>query len=253
MIVHFHNHHSILPIIAAGTWFVTLLVLLLTWVCTGRPHYASQDGYIAYISDVGASFLKPLFIVGSTITAIAFVLTLASERLLQHTQRLLPAQRKSERVLSYCAVGGATLGGIGLILLSIFDTLRFTMLHRIFLFIFMLGVTLSAIFTVIEYRLLSHTYDSYRVLRRSYMAKGIISALLVILAIVFAVMLFRTDTAGLDTGAIIEWVIALGFNLYLLTFWYDLRLAAPKNDINQELKDGGAAAPSRNGSGWWRV
>lgn len=80
-------------------------------------------------------------------------MTLASERLLAHKQRLLPAQRKSEEVLSYCAIGSAILGGIGLILLSIFDTLRYQMLHRVFLFIFMLGVTLSAIFTIVEVRL----------------------------------------------------------------------------------------------------
>jgi len=82
-------------------------------------------------------------------------MTLASERLLAHKQRLLPAQRKSEEVLSYCAIGSATLGGIGLIL-SIFDTLRYQMLHRVFLFIFMLGVTFSAIFTIVEVRLGSH-------------------------------------------------------------------------------------------------
>ena len=104
------------------------------------------------ISDVGASFLKPLFITGAVITAALFVMTLTSERLLGHKQRLLPAQRKSEEVLSYCAIGSATLGGIGLIFLSIFDTLRYQTLHRVFLFIFMLGVALSAIFTIVEVR-----------------------------------------------------------------------------------------------------
>lgn len=251
MVAWAHNHYSKLPIIAAVTWFVTLLVLLLTWVCKGRPQYASQDGNIAYISDVGASFIKPLFVVGAVITAIFFVLTLAAERLLGHNQRLLPAQRKAEKVLSYCAIGGATLGGVGLILLSILDTLRFQMIHRIFLFIFMLGVTLSAIFTVVEFRLLSRSYQGYAVLRRSYMAKGIISAALVVLAIAFGVMLTRNDTQGIDVGAILEWVIGFGFNLYLLTFWYDLRLAAPKNEINKELMDGGAAANAVPNGPWW--
>jgi hypothetical protein len=67
------------------------------------------------ISDVGASFLKPLFITGAVITAALFVMILASERLLGHKRRLLFAQRKSEEVLSYYAIGGATLSGIALV------------------------------------------------------------------------------------------------------------------------------------------
>lgn len=54
----------------------TLLAMLITWLATGRPKYESQEGKIAYISDVGASYLKPLFIVGCCITAVCFVSTL---------------------------------------------------------------------------------------------------------------------------------------------------------------------------------
>jgi hypothetical protein len=55
--------------------------------------------------------------------------------------------------------------------------------------------------------------------------------------------------------AILEWAIGFGFNLYLLTFWYDLRLAAPKDDIHEELKDGGVAAQTGTTAtnGWWWV
>ena len=50
------------------------------------------------------------------------------------------------------AILGSFIGGCGLILLSIFDTKRFTSLHRVFLLVFIVGVGLSAIFTVIEVR-----------------------------------------------------------------------------------------------------
>lgn len=64
--------------------------------------------------------------------------------------RLLPIMRKREQVLSILAFVGSIVGGAGLILLSIFDTRRFTSLHRAFLLVFILGVAFSAIFTVIE-------------------------------------------------------------------------------------------------------
>jgi len=142
--------------------------MLITWLATGRPTYVSQDGSIAYISDIGADVLKPLFITGGAITAVLFVLCLCIERLLRHKRRfvlwhpnphfhilvpphrLLPAMRKRERVFSVLAIIGSFIGGCGLILLTVFDTKRHPSLHRLFLLIFMIGVALSAIFTIVE-------------------------------------------------------------------------------------------------------
>ncbi|KAG8757898.1 hypothetical protein FRC14_001248 [Serendipita sp. 396] len=233
-----HNHYYKLPLVAAATWFVTILVLLIVWLSTGRPHYDTQEGNVAFISDVGAGRMKPLFVLGAIITSLCFIATLVSERLLQHSNRLLPAQRKAEARLSYCAIGGSILGGLGLILLSGFDTMRYTTLHRIFLFVFMLGIVLSGIFTVVEYRLLSRSYDSYHKMRKSYVTKGIICAVLVALAVLFTTFLSlgRRVPAGYDAAGVLEWVIAFGFTLYLLTFWYDLRQAADKEDEHEQLK-----------------
>lgn len=61
--------------------------MLITWLAQGRPKYVSQDGSIAYISDVGADILKPLFVTGSAITGLSFFLSLTIERWLRHTGR----------------------------------------------------------------------------------------------------------------------------------------------------------------------
>ena len=63
--------------------------------------------------------------------------------------------RRRERVFGALAILWSIIGGAGLILLSIFDTKRHTSLHRLFLLIFMLGVGLSAIFSVAEVPFLS--------------------------------------------------------------------------------------------------
>jgi len=82
----------------------TLLAMLITWLATGRPHYGkvypvcikmstlltklvSMEGNVPYISDIGADILKPLFIVGCSITAVSFFLTLFIERYLRHSGR----------------------------------------------------------------------------------------------------------------------------------------------------------------------
>lgn len=167
--------------------------MLITYLAQGRPHYPSEDGSIAYISDIGADILKPLFITGCAITALSFFLSLTIERWLRHSGRyvsvffsspfvflslglgvffvsatvsffsqdvadcnckfsLVPDMRRRERVLACFAILGSFIGGLGLLLLSIFDTRRFPSLHRVFLLVFIVGVGLSAIFTIIEVR-----------------------------------------------------------------------------------------------------
>lgn len=102
------------------------------------------------ISDIGADILKPFFIIGCIITALSLVGTLFAERWLRHEGRLTRDHRLRQKILAILAIIGSFVGGAGLILLSGFDTKRYTSLHRVFLGIFMLGVALSAIFTVAE-------------------------------------------------------------------------------------------------------
>lgn len=110
----------------------------------------TSDQTIAYISDVAADFLKPLFIVACSITAVSFILDLIFERYLRHSGRLMPNMRTRERVLSSLAILGSVIGGAGLILLSVFDTRRHPKAHDAFLLVFIVGVALSAIFTIVE-------------------------------------------------------------------------------------------------------
>ncbi|KAK0485123.1 Frag1/DRAM/Sfk1 [Armillaria novae-zelandiae] len=216
---HQHWAYIWIPVLGGFMWFSTLLSMLITWLATGRPHYVSMDGSIAYISDIGADILKPLFIAGCGITAVCFFLSLCVERGLRHAGRLMPHMRTRERIFGHLAMFGSFVGGCGLILLSIFDTKRYTSLHRIFLLVFMLGVAISAIFTVIEFRWLSRDFQRVRTLKIAYLAKAIIATILILLAFAFGVALYRST----NVGAVLEWTISFGFTLYLLTFFFDLR------------------------------
>ncbi|KAF9226201.1 hypothetical protein BS17DRAFT_776875 [Gyrodon lividus] len=237
-----HRLFIALPIFAAFIWFASLLALLLTWLISGRPKYVSQEGSIAYISDVGASFLKPLFVIACCIAGVGLFLSLVLERLLRHRGRLPPDMRRRERVLGTLAIVGAFIAMWGLILLSGFDTGRYPTLHRIFLLVFMLGVALSALFTVLEFKWLTHDYADMQKLRRAYIAKAVIGGTLVLLAIVFGVALFYAP----DAGGVIEWVIAFGFTFYLLTFCYDLRMA--KETQVREGRESMAEIPGTQGT-----
>ena len=84
---HYHRHYICVPIFTAFVWLSTLLAMLITWFATGRPHYVTMDGSVPYISDIGADILKPLFVVGCSITGVGFFLCLVIERCLRHSGR----------------------------------------------------------------------------------------------------------------------------------------------------------------------
>lgn len=113
--------------------------MIIVWLAEGKPHYPSMEPgqHIAYISDIGAQGLKPLFIAGSAVTVVVFDLTFISERWLRHKGRLAHNTSKLQKALSVCAILAAIVGAAGLILLSIFDTLRHPNLHDAFLAVFM--------------------------------------------------------------------------------------------------------------------
>lgn len=131
-----------------------IIAMLVTWNVQGKPQYASFDSgqTIAYISDVGAEGLKPLFIAGCVITTIFLDLSFLAERWLRHRGRLVRNTTTSEKVLSSLSIAFAIVGTVGLICLSIFDTLRHPSLHDLFLLLFIAGYIISAILLCWEYQ-----------------------------------------------------------------------------------------------------
>lgn len=174
---------------------------------------------IAYISDVGASEIKPLFVVGCVLTTIFLDASFISDRLLRHKGRLVPNTSLGEKILSGLSIVFALVGTIGLTFLSGFDTLRHPRLHDVFLILFILGYLLSAVFLCWEFQRLGKKYRQHRILRLSFWVKLIFVVVELGLAIGFGV----TRTHGdFDKSAILEWVVALVFTFYVFSFIIDL-------------------------------
>ncbi|KAI5924327.1 hypothetical protein F4810DRAFT_138199 [Camillea tinctor] len=212
----------VLPIISGLMWLATLLALLLYWIVHENERMYSSMGSgqtIAYISDVGADTLKPLFVAGCIITTIFLDSSFIADRLLRHRGRLVPNTSLSEKILSGLCIFFAFVGTIGLCFLSGFDTSRYHTLHDIFLLLFIAGYLLSAIFICWEYQRLGKKYREHRILRISFWVKLTFVIIELLLAIVFIVANFQ----GLyDLAAILEWVIAFVFSFYVFSFIIDL-------------------------------
>jgi hypothetical protein len=198
-----------------------LMGLLISWNVEGKPHYPSMVDYqhIAYISDVGAQHLKPLFIAGSCVTTIFLDLAFISDRWLRHRGRLAKNLTRMEKVLSILSLVFAAIGTAGLILLSIFDTLRYPVLHDCFLLLFIAGYIISAIFVCWEFQRLGMQYREHRFLRGSFWVKLFFILVELVLAIAFAATSFAKKY---DVAAVLEWLIAFIFSFYVFSFLIDL-------------------------------
>lgn len=154
--------------------------------------YASMEPgqHIAYISDVGAQGLKPLFIAGSAVTVVVFDITFISERWLRHKGRLAHNTSRTQKAFSICSVIAAIVGAAGLILLSIFDTLRYPNVHDAMLGVFIGGYVVSAIFICAEYQRLGIHFRQYRILRISFWVK----LAFIIVEVALAIGTFPTTT-----------------------------------------------------------
>ncbi|KAA8905567.1 Frag1/DRAM/Sfk1 [Sphaerosporella brunnea] len=172
--------------------------MIIVWLAQGQPQYTSMSSNqrIAYISDIGADILKPLFIVGCSLTGLFFFLSLLTMR----RNHALP--RRLERWLDLLSVIACFIGSVCLILLAVFDTRRHSSLHRLFLLLFMLGVVFSALFTTVEYRRLGRTFSERRVLRVSYRFKQTIVVLEIALSVAFGVTMYRKLN---NAAAVLEW------------------------------------------------
>lgn len=232
----------ILPVLSGLSWALTLIVLFLYWLATCRPRYASMDPTqsIPYISDVGATSLKPFFIAGCTLTTVFHILSLISEIWLRYTGRLTRNTSLGQKVIVWLSLLFAINGSAGLILLSIFDTLRHERLHNIFLALFIVGFILSAVLVSWEYQRLGMHFREQRILRCSFWIKLGFILISLGLVIPFATLNFKNL---FDAAAIVEWIIGIVFSLYVFSFVIDLFPAIKDRRRNSD----GSSAPLETG------
>ena len=145
----------LLPIITGASWLTTLSTLFIYWLAQGRPRYPAQSNpYVAFISDIGAFVLQPLFITGGTITAITLLGTILCVHVVFHWEYAIAKRAKSQRYKQVFSVLACIFQGVACpcqICLTIFDNKGYPRIHRMLLLGAFAGTALSAICTTVVF------------------------------------------------------------------------------------------------------
>ncbi|KAJ3021103.1 hypothetical protein HKX48_009198 [Thoreauomyces humboldtii] len=224
-----------IPLIATLAWFATIAALLILWATHDVPHYKQTEANIVYISDVGAKY-KTIFIVGTSVTSGFFLLSLFTDFVLRRRHRLATQTRTREVVYAVLSMCFGILACIALVGLSIFDAFNHSTVHWTLTLIFMVTLSISAIFTSAEIRLLRNDHSNKLALSHSFVVKAILLSIAIVAVVAMIVLMEicpETDWRGTaderkcnyeqSTSAVCEWVVAFIFVGYLATLTADVR------------------------------
>ncbi|KAH6710834.1 Frag1/DRAM/Sfk1 family-domain-containing protein [Leptodontidium sp. MPI-SDFR-AT-0119] len=194
--------YVIVPIFSGFVWLGMLLGMLLWWSVTENSVHLvgmSETQDIAYISDIGAHQLQPLFIAMGTVTVVGFTTVFVTERWLRHRGTIAPNTSRFQKVLSALAIIFAVIGMIGLIILTCRNNIDYSTTHD-------------------EYQRLGIHYRQHRILRLSFWIKLTFIFVELGLAIAFGVL---GHQKRYNPAAVCEWVISLIYTFYVWSYAID--------------------------------
>ncbi|CAF0990510.1 unnamed protein product [Rotaria magnacalcarata] len=210
-------------IVASLVWLATLVTLFSLWAEDDFVRYESDDGEVVYISNVGARH-KSVFIVGTAITGILFVLTLIFTKLCFDKE----SRRRFKKSISMLSIIFGILSGISLSLLAILDSVNYKIAHYIFTGLFIGFTLLSAISSIIN-RFSRNEVNVAVNIRVLFVS--MITPLVITFVVMSLIKRPDNETQLKSVAASLEWSIAFFFVPYLALFALDLLLSI-NHDLN---------------------
>ncbi|KAK4704524.1 hypothetical protein P7C70_g1689, partial [Phenoliferia sp. Uapishka_3] len=232
-----HGLYWLWPLAAVVFWTATLVGQADPSRALFDDHhkaYMIDEATVVFISDVGAAH-RALFIPGTALTFITYSATLLTERWLRHIRRIPGVLAKKERYADILAVVFGIIGGLALLLLSIFNAFDYSTAHWILTAVFVVCVAISAACQTAETMWLERDHEERSHLRRNAIWKLCIVSIAIAFAIVFGVTygvcsktqdtntapMGKCNTVKSVAGAS-EWFIAFLYDAYLFTLLLDL-------------------------------
>lgn len=226
-----------LPIVALFFWWAMLIALLVVWVAKGRPildtyhHYMTV--YIVYLSNVAATDLQPIFIVGAGGMGIFYIWAVIQDYHLRTKAKGVfpPPFHWIIIAIHALAITMAIIAALCILMVSCLkDDRRYSRPHSVFVVLFVIFVFVYMCFQTLAFLLY---YRHYKI--RYFLYSAIVKIIWVAVAIVFVVcygaFMGKGNTQGNRSiywgySAIMEWTLVFFFGFMFLMIASDLRLNA---------------------------
>lgn len=187
---------------------------------------------IVYISDMGATNLKPLFITCGAVQGVIMVLTLILEYWLRRTGRLIHHMTILQKISGILAIVFLIVGEISVICCASLDLAHHRHAHHVTTFLFVAGVFVCCLFLLAEYFSLARVYgkrilfrldESVPPKRKNYLywsswIRCIWTITATICAILYGALLHYDYT---NASAVFEWVVGFLYSILFLIIAYD--------------------------------
>ncbi len=232
---HLKNYWFMVPIIGFIPWLGMLITMLICWAAQGHPLYPFNSGYQypVYISYIGATNLRPLFISCAGWQGLFYTITLLVEYFLRKTGRLQYWFKKDERNLLFAACILGIIGSLGILFVAIFSIKNYDNVHHAMLGVFLAFICLSIICLCAQYCMMGLHYRNIHV-HHKYWNKFTISFYLkvffVVAAIIFAICFGAVSNRSVSSC--FEWTLAFWYIVIFLIFAWDLFPAAKRRHKN---------------------
>ncbi|CCD23722.1 Frag1/DRAM/Sfk1 family protein NDAI_0C00610 [Naumovozyma dairenensis CBS 421] len=248
------NYFFLLPWIAFIPWYGMLITMLICWAAQGHPIYwfMHSEQFPVYISDIGATNLRPLFISCAGWQGLGYVITVMCEFVQRYGFKnwygMQPWFTKDERNLIWAALILGAIGELGLLFLSIFSTARYHDAHTAMVVVFCIFMLLSIICLTTQYFIMGRHYallhpKNYQnrdyntktihelkwwqwdgVVWNKFVISGYAKTVWMVLAIVFAICFGAIDNDS--TSASFEWLLAFWFGVIFMIISVDFYLGS---------------------------
>ncbi|KAK6454875.1 uncharacterized protein RJT20DRAFT_146040 [Scheffersomyces xylosifermentans] len=236
-------HYYIIPLISLVVWWAMLIAMLSAWSLQGKPEYWFMTEYQTpvYISDIGATNLKPLFISCAGFQSIFFVGTMVMELYLRTHHKLQPYVSTKQPKFAVISIICGIIGQLGILFVSIFDTNNFHTVHLSMVAVFILGCFFACFFNFLNSFIFGNypqrlSPDHEKVIfgkRRwynLYMVSFWLKCVWLIAAAGFAICFgYFMKKGNANLSASFEWTISFWYGLLLVMWAIDLFPSAVKH------------------------
>lgn len=243
------NYWFLLPLISFIPWYGMLITMLVYWAAQGHPIYwfMHTDQFPVYISDIGATNLRPLFIACSAWQGIGYVLVIFIEFIQRFLYCMNPWFTYHERNLIFASLLLGLIGQLGLLFCTVWSTALFHRVHIAMVSIFIIFMFLSILCLTIQYlsmgkhyALIHYKASNLNVLEspdlewwqwrgykwNKFTISGIFKLVWLICSIVWAVSFASLQNSNDSISACFEWLLAFWLGLIFVIISIDFYLGS---------------------------